>query len=634
MFDLNIYPIEIPKVEFNKNLDFLLMELPPRYTPMMPNGLGHVDNILKSININHQIFDANIILYHMYHSNRILNNLSSIVSATGFEFPEDPWDNTFVDEWDSNDEIIDYFDFYIDKIVLELFIAKPKIIGFSLNGNNLNFTKRIVTKIKMILPECIIVVGGYSCVFSDVGPKVFKDYDYMIVGESELTLGNLVKLILDDKKPKNMAGIISKYDSDDWKFMPAPLLHDLDAIDFPRYDWIDYKLYTTYNEYRLIPIAGSRGCVWSKCTFCSEKFMWRRRSPKKIVDEFEWHSDKNGNLFHFNESDLNGDPDSLIEVCREVIKRGLIIRFVGQLRIHQRSDRDFFDILKSAGFNSLRFGVDGWSKNTNRIQKKGYPMSLIDDNLKACNEAGINVAVNIVIGVPGELEADIDDIIEKIVKNRKYITKVEGLNILMLSHGSNFYSEPEKYNIKFNGNKDDIYDKYPSSIPAHLWYWEKDGVVVNHEDRINRLKRLSNALDEMGLYVSPYVGLRVKLRMSESSNHDDASLSNKINKRDRIKDKLNSISKKPLVIYGTGEISNKIINMIDDKSYMFLTDSNPEYWGKSLNKVKVIPNTNILDYSSQVFIASEKYENEIKNFLVKEYGSSLKIIKLGDIYEK
>ncbi len=626
MFNLNIYPIDIPKIEFKQDLDFLLIELPPRYTPMMPNGLGHVSNILKNINIKHQVFDANIIIYHMYHSRRILNNIDTVITDSGFEFPEDPWNVTFVDDWDSNEDVQEYFSFYIDKIVLEIIKAKPKIVGFSLNGNNIMLTKRMAKTIKALLPDCTILVGGYSCVFHDIGPKVFKDYDYMVVGESELTLGNLVKLILDDKNPKNMPGIISKYDSEDWEFTPAPLLHDLDSIDFPRYEWIDYELYKSYLGTNLIPIAGSRGCVWSRCTFCSEKFMWRRRSPQQIVDEFEWHSKKGGVSFHFNESDLNGDPDSLVEVCREVIKRELKIKFFGQLRIHQSSDRDFFDILKLAGFDRLRFGVDGWSKNTNRIQKKGYPMSLINDNLQACSEAGIDVGVNIVIGVPGELETDIDETIERITQNKEYIYKVENINLLILSYGSSFFENPEKYNIKFHGNKKEIFNKYPNSIPPHLWYWEKDGIVVDNEDRINRLKRLTAALEDMQLYLTPYTNKRLNSNLNIKTKKQS-----KLDESTQDKVKFTDLVENDLVIYGVGEIGKRIVDKIQDKNNIYFTDTNSKHWGGKMYNIEVISNIEILSYATHVLIASNAYEKEIKNFLNENYSDKLVVLSLSDI---
>jgi len=624
MFNLTIYPIAIPPIQFEKDLDFLVMELPPRYMPMMPNGLGHVANILKSIKANYQVFDANIILYHLFHSHRILNGLTTLVTDNGFTLPEDPWSVTFVDEWDKSDDVQNYFSSFVNNIILEIIKAKPKIVGFSLNGNNIKMTEKIVSSLRVLHPECIIVVGGYTCVFHEIGPKVFSDYDYMMIGETELTLGNLVKALLKGERPFDLAGIRSKRDTPNRVFVATPVLHDLDSIDFPRYEWIDYDLYVGYDGYKLIPIAGSRGCVWARCTFCSEKFQWRRRSSKNIVDEFEWHSQKGGFLFHFNESDLNGDPKSLVEVCQEIIHRGLIIKLVGQLRIHKDSDRAFFDILKSAGFDSLRFGVDGWSKNANRIQKKGYPMSLIDDNLKACHEAGISVGVNIVIGVPGETEEDIIETIRRVEKNKQYITKVENVNILILAYGSDFYANPEKYNIKFYGDKEELYTKYPIAIPSDLWYWEKDGVIVNYEERLSRLTKLLTAFEEMGLYLTPFTkrGVQQKLNtdIKEDKSHQTFAYS------------LKEVLQHTLIVYGVGEIGKRVIDTLEDTSKIYFTDTNSQHWGKQAYGIPVISNKDILKYGNHVLIASISFENEIKDFLIKTYGENLSIITLNNLH--
>jgi hypothetical protein len=38
-----------------------------------------------------------------------------------------------------------------------------------------------------------------------------------------------------------------------------------------------------------------------------------------------------------------------------------------------------------------------------------------------------------------------------------------------------------------------------------------------------------------------------------------------------------------------------------------------------------------MKHAKQVIIASEKFENEIREFITNEYGHSVKIITLGDI---
>ena len=41
-----LYPLDIPAIVIQPGLDFLLLELPPRYQPLFPNGVGYLHNLL------------------------------------------------------------------------------------------------------------------------------------------------------------------------------------------------------------------------------------------------------------------------------------------------------------------------------------------------------------------------------------------------------------------------------------------------------------------------------------------------------------------------------------------------------------------------------------------------------------
>jgi radical SAM superfamily enzyme YgiQ (UPF0313 family) len=297
-------------------------------------------------------------------------------------------------------------------------------------------------------------------------------------------------------------GILSRYDSPNRGWQPAPLLEDLDAVDFPRYEWVDLSAYRTYDGAHLVPITASRGCRWSRCSFCCECFPWRRRSPESVVNEMEWFAKRGGRIFHFNESDLNGDPEALLAIGDEIVRRKLKIGLTGQLRIDRRSDRNFFDRLRRAGFFTLRFGVDGWSQNTLRLQRKGYSFSLVEENLRDCHEAGIQAGVNLVIGVPGETEEDVEDSIENILRNKNHIRMVDNIHALILAHGSEYYENPEAHSICFRGDKNELYDQYPEAIPPHLWFNENP--YIDQEVRVKRMKKVYETLRRNGVAVGAY----------------------------------------------------------------------------------------------------------------------------------
>lgn len=495
-----IYPISLPKLEIRPDLDFLLLELPPRYVPMLPNGIGYVNNILKKSGISFQILDMNIICYHWYHSDRILNKMNPVVTPDGYMMKEDPWDNTNTAEWE-HQEVIGYFMLNLEELIQDIVVKKPKAVGISVHGSNRVFAKAFVKELRSRMPEIIIVAGGYDCVYYEIGPYLFPDFDYMVIGEAEMTLEPLVKAIARGEKPMDILGIVSRYDSPDRMWMMPPLLEDLDLADYPKYEWTELSLYRTYNNNHLMPIAASRGCRWSRCRFCAECFPFRKRSPQKVADEIEFMASKGFCKFHFNESDVNGDPKNLYDICSEIIRKGLKVNLMGQLRIDKRNTREYFEHLAKAGFVHLRFGVDGWSDNVLRLQRKGYNMKLVLENLRDCYKAGIVVTVNMVLGVPGETEDDVNEMIKNLVQCKDYIT-VEGINTLILAAGSEYYKHPDECKIRFRGDKDEIYRNNPYYIPTDLWYSEEPH--IDQEVRVKRLDKICTELYKQKVDIGPF----------------------------------------------------------------------------------------------------------------------------------
>lgn len=502
-----IYPIDIPEISFQHGLDMILLDTPSRNMAFMPNGLAYVNNALKKAGVKFQTVDLDIITYHRYHTHRLLDGPETILTPAGNQLPDDPWLAENYDLWQRQDTI-EFFRPEIEEVVQALAKAMPKIIGFSVQACNIKFAKEVAMRIKSLLPDTIILSGGYSCYQPAVGLLAFPEADYMIIGEADLNVGSLVKRLAAGERPTGLPGIMSKYDLPGQPFKHGPMPDNLDALDMPKYEWYGIDIYRNYNHYQLTPIIASRGCRWSRCKFCAERFAWRIRSPENVVDEFEYLASQGCDLFMFNESDLNGMPEALLKICDEIIRRRLAIKLTGQLRIHKNSDRGFFDKLKAAGFVSLRFGVDAWSQNTLRLQTKGYTLDMISQNLKDCHKSGIYTEVNIVLGVPGETDDDITESINLIAENKPYIGRVANINPLMLMSGSIYWEEPAKYNIQFRGDKKEILRQHQHMVPDNLWYSENP--YIDEKIRRKRFERVVMELHKLGFDVGPFAKQVIK----------------------------------------------------------------------------------------------------------------------------
>ncbi len=510
----NIYPIEIPEIRFRKGLDLILIDCPSRNLALMPNGLAYVNNALKKTSVSYQIFDLDIVAYHRYHVHRLFDMGGRIVLPSGRVLPEDPWQAEHYDVWTSgaetasrrggHNEVLEFFRPLIDEAIAELAEARPKVLGLSIQQCNEAISRELVRGVKAKLPDTLILVGGFSCYNADIGRRAFPECDYMCIGEADLTVGPLVEALARGERPFNQPGVLSRFDTPDYRYVPAPMVHNLDQIEFPKYEWCDLNVYRNYNDYQLTPIIASRGCRWSRCTFCAERFYWRIRSPQNFVDELEWLVNQGCHLFMFNESDLNGMPERVMEICDEIIRRGLHrkVKLTGQLRIHKKNTRAFFDKLRAANFVALRFGVDAFSENTLRLQKKGYTVQMISQNLRDCWEAGIYTEVNWVIGVPGETEQDVRAGIELILKNQKHIGRLANINPLILVNGSVYWIDPEAHNIAFREPQEELYAKFPRALPADSWYSTEP--YIDAQVRKDRFERIVLALYEAGFPVGAW----------------------------------------------------------------------------------------------------------------------------------
>lgn len=522
-----IYPIKIPEINFDSNQDLILIDAPSRNLDMLPNGLGYVHEALKKTGINFQTVDLDVIFYHRFHSFRLFDTLNSrVILPSGKELPEDPWKAEFHAFW-KDQEMIDFLSPWIDEVVSGIVEAKPKILALSVHECNAYVSEEIVKRIKKRLQNIIILAGGYNCRYPSVGFKAFPLADYIAIGEVDLSLAPFIRKLLADGTVKDMPGFLSHYDSPNWLFEPGSLPEKLDQFGFPKFEWTNIQLYRNWNHYQLTPVHATRGCCWGRCRFCVETAKFRTRSAKNFVDEIEWLYHQGRDLFMFNESDMNGNPQLLLDICDEVIRRKLFVRFTGQLRIDKRNTKEFFKKLHQAGVVSLRFGVDGWCQNTLKLQNKGYTTEMIGQNLRDCKAAGIFIEVNVVIGVPGETEEDIDESIRFLIENKSYVDRIASLSPLMLKESSDYWNQPKKYGLCFRGDREELcgwYNHAPNGMPDDLWYSENpyiDGLV-----RKKRFEKVVFALSKNGVDMGEFAKEVIK-EVDEDTYYRNIEQSNK-----------------------------------------------------------------------------------------------------------
>jgi len=182
----------------------------------------------------------------------------------------------------------------------------------------------------------------------------------------------------------------------------------------PTPDWESFSV-ATYHRHRFVggmyssrltvPILATRGCPY-QCTYCSAPNMWLPRwiprDPVKVVDEIESYVKRYGaGNFPFQDLTAIIQKDWIKKFCQELIRRDLNILW--QLPTGTRSeaiDPEVARLLQASGMTSMAYAPESGSDTTRRLIKKKMTASKLFESIDAAADAGLNVAVWLVIGFP------------------------------------------------------------------------------------------------------------------------------------------------------------------------------------------------------------------------------------------
>jgi anaerobic magnesium-protoporphyrin IX monomethyl ester cyclase len=176
--------------------------------------------------------------------------------------------------------------------------------GFTCNAYTCARTVEIAKKVNKGI---ITVVGGIHFSFTPEESLLnFPEIDYIVIGEGELTIVELIKTLNNGKKPDKVKGISFRRNEKIIHTPPRPLIKNLDVLPYPAYhlieDYIKHYHFTMMagRKTRYMILEGARGCEY-KCSFCTQwnhwGGIWRTKSVKRIANEIEYLNERFGGVF-------------------------------------------------------------------------------------------------------------------------------------------------------------------------------------------------------------------------------------------------------------------------------------------------------------------------------------------------
>lgn len=310
---------------------------------------------------------------------------------------------------DRNDRQISILDVSMtdENKICQFLNERYDIIGISATSFTFSQALELAKKIKETNSDVITVLGGPHVSIGLESTLYSPYFDYSVVGEGELTMLELVKLLQKNTKPSakdlsSISGLIFRNDSDIVVNPQRPRIDHLDNLPFPAFQ------YFTMEEYGIYPILTSRGCPFG-CTFCAIKAIWgttwRHRSPENIVSEIENAREKfdwEKKPFSIVDDSFNVKPKRVEEFCDLIIEKGLDIQWFSAGFRADKVTRSLAEKMKKSGCIAVSIGIESASNDVLRKIKKKETIEEISQGCEILAEVGIPVEGQFMIGNPGD----------------------------------------------------------------------------------------------------------------------------------------------------------------------------------------------------------------------------------------
>lgn len=397
---------------------------------------------------------------------------------------------------------------------------KPDFVGITVMTMTRASTYKTIKLIKKINPKIKLILGGiHSSVMYEQLLKNFP-IDAICIGEAEETFPELLDSLNKNKSLKSIKGIAYEHKGRIIVTKRRKLRRGLDSLPYPNYDAFMKP------EIKKVQILSSRGCPY-KCNFCclylTSRQIWRPRDPKKVVDEIEFILKKYPwvDTIQFLDDTFTLNNKRVIEICKDIIKRGLKAKFYGQARIKPIS-REMVYWMEKAGFTSIYFGIETGSEKLMASMHKGTTKQDCVETFKIFREfPKIKIEKFIIVGLPGETNETV----------RETIGFIKQLQKLMINKMEFFYAAPlwvfpgtEVYQMSVQkGKMNDNYWLTDRPVPfftaEHSEKWllkMSNKIVIETMISIGLVYFLRKAAQK--LMVSPWHYIRRFLRISQSKN--------------------------------------------------------------------------------------------------------------------
>lgn len=314
---------------------------------------------------------------------------------------------------------------------------KPDLVCFSVTSFLYQWGLATARAIKEVSPVPI-AFGGIHPTVEPLEVISHPEVDYVVRAEGEHTLVELVRALesgdVSAARLRQIPSLVFRDGSEPVSNPMRPLWSGLDELPPPdkQIYWEEHPLFRIgYNTF------AQRGCP-ERCSFCyktalrrvidSPTYEWRR-APEHVVEEIERNrGEADIHFIRFIDDNFTTNPTWLRDFA-ELYGSRLKIPFWTQ--VHPGAITPLTSqLLKQSGCVDVQMGVQSLNEDVRSgILKRSESIKRVERAIELLHEAGITVAVDHILSVPGQTEEDLRNTVRFYLDN-----PVARINVFWLAY--------------------------------------------------------------------------------------------------------------------------------------------------------------------------------------------------------
>jgi hypothetical protein len=324
----------------------------------------------------------------------------------------------------------------------------PKLVGISITFlDQVLPALTLAAECRRVLPKAQVILGGQivSLWGDDLlrARDLWRLVDVCVRGDGESALRGLVQAHLGGGALEAVPNLVLPPSCP--VRTTEPRLEELANLPCPDYRGLPLERYLAPEP--VLTLSASRGCYWSRCTFCAVspgfRGASRARSAARVrADMAELRRRHRARLFTF------GDDALPRAVAADLAQGPETAGFwQAELRWEAADGPERVAGLGRAGARNLIFGLESGSEEVLRRMAKGASLRRARSVLDACDQSRIGVNLQCFLGFPGETRAQALETFRFLERSATPRTTVS-CGLFELQKGSPLWRTPEAFGIE------------------------------------------------------------------------------------------------------------------------------------------------------------------------------------------